>query len=195
MKPETKSFIWGVLAGFVGTVLLAATFVVVASRIHMNRLRDTLEERISAPPVPEGQAAEFDWSARALDGTSHSMEMLRGQVAVLTFWKPGCFTCTELLRYLQHLAFELGDLPVIIAGISVGDEDGTREVIADAGIDLPVYLLEGERPAAYTTSTLPTTFVINARGRIAFRDAGVARWDDPAVATYIRTLVLSAPGD
>ena len=55
-------------------------------------------------------------------------------------------------------------------------------------VSLPVYVLEGERPKVYETKTLPTTFVLSPKGKIAFRYGGIARWDDPAVAAYLRAL-------
>lgn len=188
MKPSTRAFVLGVVAGGVGTVVVAVIAAVVGAKLYARHVEATLDERVKAPTVPESLDADYSWVAVSLDGTPFSGTALEGQTAVVSIWKPDCFSCTEQLEYLQSLYGRMQDAPVAFAGVSVGDVEETRAAIADMGLTLPIYVLRSERPKVYATSTLPTTFVLSAHGKVAYRHGGIARWDDPAVESYLREL-------
>jgi peroxiredoxin len=188
MKPSRKHFLLGALAGSVLTLLVSVLGLLVGSKIYSNHVKATLEERIGPPPFPDSLNASYDWDAAPLDGTPQPMAALRDKTVVLTFWKPDCFSCTEQLEYLQSLANGLHDAPIEFALVSIGSQEATKQALSMLDVSLPVYVLEGHRPKVYETKTLPTTFVLSPMGKIAFRHAGIARWDDPAAAAYLRAL-------
>ena len=188
MKPSTKSFILGMAAGFVLTLVVSVLALLIGSKIYSNHVKATIEDRIGPPPVPDSLDAAYDWHAAPLGGTPVAMDLLRGQTVVLTFWSPDCFSCTEQLEYMQVLADALSDTPIAIVAVSIAAQQPTKDAMAMLNVSFPVYVLEGDRPDVYETKTLPTTFVLTPKGTIAFRYAGIARWDDPAVAAYLRAL-------
>lgn len=190
MKPGRRSFVLGILAGCAGTVVLAVVALLVGSKLYSNHVKATIEDRIGPPPVPESVEADYAWQAITLENTPFSAEAFVGKTVVLTWWKPDCFACTEQLEYLNALASRLHDIDIHFAAVSVGSAEDTRDALALVDVTIPVYVFEGTRPAAFETSTMPTTFVLAPNGRIAFRHGGIARWDDPAVETYLRALAV-----
>ncbi len=188
MKPSRIHFLLGAVSGFFFALLVAVAGVLFGSKLYSNHVKATLDERIGPPPVPDSLDASYDWEAAPLDGAPLPMTSLRDKAIVLTFWKPDCFSCTDQLQYLQTLADGLRDVPIEFALVSIGSREATKEALSMLDVSLPVYVLEGERPKVYETKTLPTTFVLSPKGKIAFRYGGIARWDDPAVAAYLRAL-------
>ena len=193
MKPTTRSFMWGVIVGGLATILLAITGIIVGAKLYTRHVEATLEARVTPPPVPESLAADYTWKAVSLDGAPLAMDTLQDKTVVLTFWKPDCFSCTEQLEYLETLFERMRGGAVAFAAVSVGEVEDTREAVAPLNLSLPIYVMKGERPKVYETSTLPTTFVMTPGGKVAFRYGGIARWDDPAVEAYLRALAAQ-PG-
>lgn len=188
MKATTRSFWLGVVVGGIATLVFAIGAVIVGVKLYARHIEATLDERVRVAPVPESIRADYDWEAVTLGGKAFAGESLAGKTVVLTFWKPDCFSCTEQMEDLEGLSARMGDSDVEFAAVSVGDLEATRDVVAQLGLTLPVYVLQGSRPKVFETSTLPTTFVLTRAGAIAFRYGGIARWNDPGVEQYLRGL-------
>src|SRR5205807_787177 len=65
-----------------------------------------------------------------------------------------------------------------------------------AGKDWPMTFLHerGDRlPPVFTTNGIPATFVIAPDGQVAAATIGSARWDDPSVVEFLKSLDTAKP--
>lgn len=105
---------------------------------------------------------------RALVPPVVSTGALRGRVAVVHFWASWCEPCKQEARSFAQLgAVTRGHVPVV--AVDSGDELGpARSFVSHYGWQMPV-LLDGGSAAerAWGVTGLPTTFILDTRGRIA----------------------------
>ncbi len=75
-------------------------------------------------------------------------------------------------------------------GINVGeDEDTIFQFTADYPVEFPLLLdQESKVIDQWPVLGLPTTFVVDPGGRIAYRAIGGREWDDPELLAQVRKL-------
>ena len=78
-----------------------------------------------------------------------------------------------------------------LVAINVGeDADTIFQFTADYPVAFPLPMdLDSKVVQAYPVKGLPTTFVVDAEGRLAYRAVGGRAWDDPQLLDTVRALV------
>jgi peroxiredoxin len=82
-----------------------------------------------------------------------------------------------------------GDGVQLIA-INVGEEPGEIEAFLErVPVSFPLPMdTDMKVSQAYPMRGLPTTFVVDAEGRLAYKAQGEREWDDPALLDLVRSL-------
>jgi thiol-disulfide isomerase/thioredoxin len=145
----------------------------------------------SEPPFRAGEAAP-ELRLQDLAGRDAFLSSLRGQVVVLNLWATWCPPCLVELPSLDRLHKALHREGLSVVAVSV-DEPGTDVAgfMRERGLALPVLRDPGGREAARKlhVGSYPTTFVIDAEGRMRARYLGVAEWDVPEALDHFRGLI------
>jgi hypothetical protein len=68
-----------------------------------------------------------------------------------------------------------------------------RAFVRRRALTLPVYLETSPMPASYGFDAVPTTWIIDRAGRVAFQHRGAMRWDTDAVRALVTTLLAESP--
>lgn len=143
-----------------------------------------IEEYESADRV---QSRPF--KARLLSGKTIDTDSLRGEVTVYNVWGSWCVPCATEAPDLVEVAHQYGDA-VTFMGINVRDnEAAARAFERDYEIPYDSVIAQDSSTAtlsfggALTTSAVPTTLVVDRRGRVAARVIG------PATAATLRRLL------
>lgn len=126
-----------------------------------------------------------------LDGRTHGSADYSGQVVVLNVWATWCPPCIVETPGFVDLAAEFsGDVQFL--GVSQDDDAAAVRAFAEKH-DVPYPLLVGPPVSGTLTpvAVLPTTFVIDRRGRVRMRHEGLLV--EPALRAALRTLVAEAP--
>jgi peroxiredoxin len=123
-------------------------------------------------PLP-GQPAP-DFSLDLLDGSTLTFSELRGQVAVVNFWATWCPSCKDEMPDLQAVWEEYREERVVFVGIAYQDEiAAVREMISRFGITYPQGMdVDGRIYAAYGSTGVPETFVVDPQGNVAYFHVG-----------------------
>lgn len=124
--------------------------------------RDGTEAR-AAPALPE----------QTLRHPTVSLATLGGKPALINFWASWCPPCRQEAPALQRFADRLGDRGHLVGVAWADDADSAREFVRRYHWRFPV-LRDADNVAGdrYGITGLPTTFVLDARGRIVKRLVG-----------------------
>lgn len=123
------------------------------------------EERLLAP----------QFTLQSVDGKPVSLGSFRGKVVLVNFWATWCGPCRKEIPDFIAMSESYPDDEFVVLGVSM-DRDGLAKVqpfVRASGITYPI-LVGGPKisPLYGNVSAIPTTFVIDKRGRIAARSRG-----------------------
>jgi len=167
-----------------GLCLAAGAFLLVASGASVRTPQGGNVIRFVSNP---DAAPEFNLDA--LDGKPLNLAAARGKVVLLNFWATWCGPCRAEIPDLIALQQKYKDQLQII-GLTVDDDDTSmiKQVVAESHINYPVAMSSPEVRLQYGGITaLPTSFVLDAQGRIVQKHEGLR---DPALyETEIRALL------
>ena len=157
----------------------------------------TLALGCAQPAAPAGVAASLPLPlvpVVTLEGTPTDLPtVLRGRVAVLSFWATWCDVCVREIDALTRLqAQESARSDVVVIGVAVGE---TRETVAafarKRALRYPQVVDEEFRMAdALGQECVPTTLVVDRGGRIVFRGGAL----DTAGLAAFRSALDEKPG-
>jgi peroxiredoxin len=109
---------------------------------------------------------------------------------IVNFWASWCPPCRRELPSMNRAWARFQPQGIMMLAINVGeDEDTIFPFMADYPIDFPVLLdRDGETIRRWPVRGLPTTFVIDPRGRIVYQAVGGREWDDRKLLDKVRNL-------
>jgi len=138
------------------------------------------------PPAP-------DFSLADEDGKIWTLSSLKGKVVVVNFWATWCPPCRRELPSLERLRRVLPPEQALVLGINVAESwDTVASFIAGVEPAPAFPILYDENSAvlkAWPVKGLPTTFVIDRKGRIALRAVGGREFDQPEPLAQIGALL------
>ncbi|HVO55656.1 MAG TPA: TlpA disulfide reductase family protein [Solirubrobacterales bacterium] len=110
-----------------------------------------------APPLPPA----------VLQPPKETLASLRGKPALVNFWASWCEPCHEEAPQLTKLQGTLGDSGTLVGVDYTDKQSGARDFIKKYGYTFPILEdPDGVYGARFHFSALPTTVVLDARGRI-----------------------------
>lgn len=140
-------------------------------------------------------AFDYDWSVRTADGVERPMRDLRGEVLVVNVWATWCAPCVAELGSFERLGRALDNLDADVRLVFVSPEDPeTVAAFAERhGFELDLVTEARRIPSSLGELVLPTTFVVDRRGRIVLRHRGASEWAQPGVVAFLRALADEGP--
>jgi thiol-disulfide isomerase/thioredoxin len=129
------------------------------------------------------------------DGREHHLAEFLGHGLVINLWATWCVPCVAEMPSLAALSMTLA--PDDIAVLPLSSDRGGAGVVAsfyqDHGITgLPILLdPKGAAARAWHARGIPTSLIVDKKGREAARLEGSADWSTPAAAEIVRRLVAA----
>ncbi len=122
-------------------------------------------------------------------GVIHSLSDYKGKVILLNFWASWCEPCAHEMPALEQLASFVGAKDVEVLPVSI-DSKGVSAVKKfyneNKITGLPILVDEkGKAFHAYKLQALPTSFVIDRRGRLIAKIMGEIDWNSPETHDYL----------
>jgi len=113
-----------------------------------------------------------------VDGRAHSIDDWRGKIRVVNFWATWCGPCRSEIPLLSAARKEWRGKGVEVIGVAIDGRDDVRAFVDQARINYPVLVAEQQgqtlmQSGGNTMGTLPFTLLLDQRGNIIRRHAGV----------------------
>lgn len=132
--------------------------------------------------------ADFNFTLIDKDGNSKSLEELKGKVIFLNIWATWCPPCIAEMPAINKLHKEMGD-DIAFVMLSVDqDFETAKAFIKRKDFDLPIYTMGSHRPAMYESSTIPTTYIIDADGNLVLTHQGMANYNSSKFKEFLQSL-------
>jgi peroxiredoxin len=140
-------------------------------------------------PLPDKPQAP-NFILNDLDGNQHRLSDYMGQVVIINFWATWCPPCRAEMPSMQRAWEQLEKENIVMLGIDVGeDEDTIFQFTANYPVEFPLLMDQDSKVIdQWPVRGLPTTFVLDPKGRIIYRAIGGREWDDPELLALVRAL-------
>ena len=116
---------------------------------------------------------------RNLYGNLEGLNDYKGKVVVLNFWATWCAPCLEEMPTFEKLyrRYRSQGLTVLAVSLDKGNSEKVKKFNDANNFTFPVLLdSEGIAEKLYPSFTIPFTYVIDKKGRVAARVDGVKNW-------------------
>lgn len=135
--------------------------------------------------------------ARDLNGEVKTLADYRGKVVLLNFWASWCPPCLREMPSMARLQANMAGRPLAIVALdSAESPQVVNAFLAGTKPGLPVLLdTDGSNTRRWKVFSLPTTFLLDAGGRVRYVLKGTTEWDGGDALHVVESLLaeLSAP--
>ena len=173
-------------------LFLAAMILVLAFLMarRQGTVLDSPPMQVRTPGQRDVEAPEF--ALAGLTGNRIRLSDHRGHVVLLNFWATWCPPCRAEMPSMEKLYQAYRDRGLVILAIS-GDRAGTQVVesfVEELGLTFLIVLdPAGEVFAQYGVPGLPTSYLLDRRGRIVSAEAGARDWNSKAARQVVEALL------
>lgn len=145
-------------------------------------------ETRAASPAPELKAHD-------LTGTPRTMADYRGKVVLLNFWATWCPPCQREMPSLERLRTKMAGRPLEIVAISSAETpDEVNAYLSKMKLGFPVLLdTDSSNTRRWKVFALPTTFVLDAEGRVRHVLTGPTEWDEGEALAVAESMLAESP--
>ncbi|MDX1544573.1 MAG: TlpA disulfide reductase family protein [Christiangramia sp.] len=134
--------------------------------------------------------ADLNLKLRDINGNIVSLADFKGKVIFMNFWATWCPPCVAEMPAINELHKKMGD-EVVFVMLSM-DQDFEKAIAyrERKEFGLPIYQPASQIPAMYGSSQLPTTYVIDAQGRLVLTHRGMADYNTDEFKGFLEGLSL-----
>ena len=137
-----------------------------------------------------GRPLAPDFDLKDPDGKAVRLADFRGKPLIVNFWATWCPPCREEMPSMQRAHAAVSSEGIGLIAINVGeDADTVAQFLSQTPVKFPLPLDETSAVVmSWPVRGLPTTFVVDPEGRLAYVATGGREWDDPALLNQVRSL-------
>lgn len=130
---------------------------------------DPIEQVQTGEIISEIPVAQ-DFSLTNLKGEQMSLSDARGKITIINFWATCCPPCREEMPHMQSFyEKQQGEVEMLAVNMTHTDSGipTIEKFVQEHALTFPILLDEaGEVAMAYEVFTLPTSYIVDAEGRI-----------------------------
>ena len=128
-----------------------------------------------------------------IDRTVYDISRMGGKVVLVNFWATWCPPCVEELPSLQRLWDDMHPRGLEVLAVNTGEETGPVNDFLESvrpNLEFPLLLdRNGDAFSAWKLFGLPTTFVLDKQGRLAFSATGPRPMDSKRIRAQLHGLL------
>jgi thiol-disulfide isomerase/thioredoxin len=129
-------------------------------------------------------------------GREHRLEDYRGNLVLVNFWASWCPPCIREMPSIRRLAERLDGRPFRVLAVNVRQSAAMARRFRSSLGEAAIILADdrGEVFDAWGGQIMPTSFLVDAEGRLRYRAYGEVEWDGPEAIELIERLMPDRNG-
>ena len=170
------------------TTILKPFYLVICSFLFISiscfaKPSQSLTSVILKPQAP-------DFELLDMDDEPHKLSDYKGKPVIINFWASWCSECRTELPSMNRAQTKLKNDGVALIAVNVGESEETIFTFANKyPIQFRVLRDESAKESKkWSIIAIPTTFVLDAKGRIIYQAVGPRKWDSDVLLDKIRAL-------
>lgn len=141
-------------------------------------------EARAARPAPE-------LKARDMNGAPRTLADYRGKIVLLNFWASWCPPCLREMPSMERLRLKMAGRPLeIVALASAESSEDAQAFLSKMKLGFPILLdPDSSNTRRWKVFALPTSFLLDARGRVRYVLTGPTEWDEGEALKIIESML------
>lgn len=128
-------------------------------------------------PIHNGSNVEekdtgVNFTLMGIDGKTYNMKNFKGKVVLLDFWASWCGPCKISIPHFEKLYSQYKDEGFIVFGIGLENAQNLIRASKALKINYPVLQGTQEIAQAFRIRAIPTTFLLDKKGKIVYAQVG-----------------------
>ena len=126
-----------------------------------------------------------------LAGSPHTLDDYRGRLVLLNFWATWCEPCRDEMASMQKLQAKLSGRPFVVLLVNYGEARArVANFVKREALGFPILLDPNQNaPWAWRVRVLPSSFLVDADGRVRYGVIGEIDWANVETATIVQELL------
>lgn len=151
-------------------ILCLLVFCLASLALAMSKAPAHNDEAINNNPA--------DFTLPDLTGHQQTLSKHQGKIIFLNFWATWCPPCREEMPSMQKLYDTWDKKKYVMLAVNLGEDRDTVKAFADKNhYTFPILLdLDQNVARQYRIQGIPTTIIIDAKGKIVDRIVGAKEW-------------------
>ena len=154
-----------------------------------------LRERLGAAglAVPKEPLDAESFELPSLAGGTVKLRDYLGRVVFLNFWATWCPPCRDEMPSMERLHKLLGGRGLEIVAVDLQEPKNTvQKFVKDNSLTFTILLdARGSVGGAWGAQSIPTTYLIDRKGRILARAVGGRQWDSADMVALFETVLAA----
>lgn len=140
--------------------------------------------------IIEGDVNYFDFSLKDINGKQVNLKDYQGKVIMLNFWATWCPPCRKEMPSMEVLYNKLKGRNFEMLAVNVQEDANTvKDFIIKNKYTFPVLVdPKAEAAVKYQARSIPTTYIIDTKGKLAGGFIGAKEWDTDNVIRILTEL-------
>lgn len=163
-----------VLLGAGLLVGLGVGMLILAGLGFMGRLPNLFGSGRAAAVLPSLDEPAPDFTLANLDGTSLSLDDLRGKNVLINFWATWCGPCRQEMPMIEA-AYQAYAPDLVVLAVNIGEEPWrVKKFVHDLGLSFEVLMDEDNQvQSLYRVRAYPTTYLVDTQGVVRAQHIGL----------------------
>ena len=142
---------------------------------------------------PTAGGKDFDYDFQVIDINKQKIDIsaFKGKTLFINLWATWCGPCRVEMPSIQNLYNVVDKDKVVFIMLSLDHKDPYQKVssfIKEKEYSFPVYFPSSELPRQLQVKTIPTTYIIDSKGKIVLKETGATNFDTEKFKTFLEAL-------
>ncbi|MCP4753760.1 MAG: TlpA family protein disulfide reductase [Proteobacteria bacterium] len=140
--------------------------------------------------ISEEEFSLKDIEYRLVDGTRENWAGNRGKVILLNFWATWCYPCLKEMPDMEDLHHLMKEDNFRILAVNYGEkEERVRKFLKKSPYSFDIVLdNQNDIGPVFRVTGLPTTFIIDPKGRVLGKVMGPKNWKDRSFVDFFKRI-------
>ena len=154
-------------------------------------MNPNVEQITETPETMEAPATKADFSMLLLNskGEKVSLEQYRGKTIFINFWATWCPPCVAEMPGINKMYNDIDKDKIEVLMVSFDQKfEKAIQYKSKNAFDFEIYAPAAAIPQMYDSPSIPTTFIIDSKGNLAFTHKGMADYNRADFKEFLKSL-------